>query len=215
MLTDLSVAVHDVAGSLGATSVEGDVADPDHWDKVAQVAGEATIVHLNAGVLGELAPVDQVAVDDYRRTTRANIDGVFLGLRAMVPVLEANGGGDVIATASLAGLMPFEFNPVYTMTKHAVVGLVRSSAPGLAARGIKINAVCPGIVDTPMASVAADMGREVRLIPVRDIADAVLGCIADDGTGQCWSCVPDQPPTRWVFSGPSKLGPSEGANLVR
>src|SRR5256885_17054938 len=85
-----------------------------------------------------------------RRIMGPNVDGVVFGARALVPSMAARGGGAIVATASLAGLIAFSPDPIYTLTKHAVVGLVRALAPQLEPPGIPPNAVCPGLTDTPL-----------------------------------------------------------------
>ena len=110
-----------------------------------------------------------------------NIDGVFFGVRALVPLIEASGGGSIVVTASIAGMTPLARDPIYAMTKHAVVALVRSLATDLATRGISINAVCPGTVATgmvPPAARASLEGAGVHLLDPNDIADTVLSLVA-------------------------------------
>src|SRR5207245_7066492 len=106
--------------------------------------------YMNAGVTTGEAAIDKLTDQQYRRIMGPNVDGVLFGFRACVPAIERRGGGALVATASLAGLIAFPPDPIYTLTKHAVVGLVRSLAPQLEAHGITVNAVCPGIVDTPL-----------------------------------------------------------------
>ena len=82
--------------------------------------------------------------------TAVNVDGVVFGLRAALPALRRRGGGAVVVTASLAGLAPAPATPVYALTKAAVVQLVRSMAPPLAVEGVRLTALCPGFVETPL-----------------------------------------------------------------
>ena len=126
-----------------------DVSDPDHWEAV----GPVDVACLNAGVLGGPPDPAELTVDGYRRAVAVNVDGVVLGVRRLATVMPA--GGRIVCTASLAGLTAAPDDPVYAATKHAVVGFVRSAAPALAARGLSINAVCPGFADTPMVAGAA------------------------------------------------------------
>ncbi len=134
-----------------------DVTEPDHWDEV----GPVEIASLNAGVLGGAADPAELSLERYRRTMRVNVDGVVLGVRRLARVMPP--GGRIVVTASLAGLTPMPSDPVYAASKHAVIGFVRSIAAPLEARAISINAVCPGIADTPMVGGDArerlDRGR--------------------------------------------------------
>ncbi|MFC7593346.1 SDR family NAD(P)-dependent oxidoreductase [Nonomuraea antimicrobica] len=118
--------------------------------------GRLDLVHLNAGIAGrvDLANFD---LDRYREVVGVNVDGVVFGVRASVPLLKRSGGGAIVVTASLAGLVGFAGDPIYTMTKHAVVGLVRALAEPLAADNIRIGAVCPGFTDTPLVAEAREM----------------------------------------------------------
>src|SRR5438105_7550852 len=114
-----------------------DVSDPAAWEAV----GPVELACLNAGVVtgeGELA---ELSDDAYRRILGANVDGVVLGARRLARVMEP--GSAIVATASLAGLTALPGDPIYALTKHAVVGFVRSVAPGLEARGVRFNAVAP------------------------------------------------------------------------
>ena len=87
----------------------------------------------------------ELTYENYRRAVAVNVDGVVLGVLRLREVMDA---GAIVATASLAGLTGMPSDPVYSLTKHAVVGFVRSMAPQL--EPIRLNAVCPGIADTPM-----------------------------------------------------------------
>ena len=143
----------DVSDALGCRAVVGSVDDPDLWTRAVEAAEETgglDVVYLNAGRYGWTGPIDELPLDLYRETLGANIDGVVLGTRAVVPALRARGGGAIVATASIAGLVAFAPNPIYTLTKHAVVGFVEATAPNLAADHISFDAVCPSVVDTPM-----------------------------------------------------------------
>ena len=123
-----------------------DVSDPLAWDAV----GPVDVACLNAGVLGGPPDPANLILDDYHRAMSVNVDGVALGVRRLARVMRA--GGRIVCTASLGGLTAMPDDPVYAATKHAVVGFVRSAASSLRSRGIAINVVCPGIVDTPDAA---------------------------------------------------------------
>ena len=171
-----------LAAELGACYVPADVGDPADWDRVVAEAdrsfGGIDLAFLNAGVITPESDVTAVSDESYRRIVSVNLDGVFFGVRAVVPSIEARGGGAIVTTASLAGLISYSPDPVYAMTEHAVVGLVRALAPQLQAKGITINAICPGLVDTPLLSAEAKaMAAEAGfpLIPATDIAEAVHG----------------------------------------
>jgi len=194
----VSVAVVDLDGDsaeqaaagLGGLGLQADVGRPEAWpgivDAVTARFGGIDLAHLNAGVMTGEADITRVTDALYRRTVGVNVDGVFFGIRALVPALSARGGGAIVATASLAGLIGFSPDPVYCLTKHAVVGLVRSLVPQLADHGITINAVCPSIVDTPLI---ADMrpvleGSGFPLIDVSTVSAAVVDRLSGAESGE-------------------------------
>jgi NAD(P)-dependent dehydrogenase (short-subunit alcohol dehydrogenase family) len=113
-------------------------------------------------------------------------------------------GSAFVVTASLAGLTAMPSDPVYTLTKHAVVGFVRAVAPQLEPRGIRINAVCPGIVDTPMLDKAgqraAFASARFPLLQPQDVADAVLLAAQSELTGQAWAVQPGREPLQFRFA---------------
>ncbi|HEV7534573.1 MAG TPA: SDR family oxidoreductase, partial [Acidimicrobiia bacterium] len=153
----------------------------------------------------------------YRRIMAVNVDGVVFGVRALVPLIARRGGGAVVATSSLAGVIAFPPDPVYTLTKHAVVGLVRSLAPQLEADGITINAVCPGLTDTPLVGGVLRRALEAGgfpIMPPEQIAAAVVEAALDGGTGRALVCQPGRQPTPFRFSNvPGPLG--EGIKGLR
>ena len=179
-----------------------DVSDPDAWEAVEP----ADLVALNAGVLA----AGDGSVEDYRRILSVNVDGVVLGVRALAPRMRP--GSTFVVTASLAGLIPMPNDPLYSLTKHAVVGYARSVAPELAARGVRINLVAPGIVRSPMtAPVQAELeAAGFPLMEPEQIVEAVLVAARSRETGQAWVCQPGREPLPFRF--PNVPGPRvEGA----
>jgi NAD(P)-dependent dehydrogenase (short-subunit alcohol dehydrogenase family) len=174
-----------------------DVRDPLAWGGV----GPVDVACLNAGVVSGVADVSELDDETYRRTLAVNVDGVVFGVRALARMMGA--GGRIVVTASLAGLVPIESDPVYGLTKHAVIGFVRSVAPQLEARGLRINAVCPGIVDTAM--IAPQRERLVAagfpLLRPEDVAEGVAAALASDGTGEAWIVQPGREPLPFRFPG--------------
>ena len=179
-----------VAGELDGLALQADVGRSDEWPGIVEAVtrrfGGIDLAHLNAGVTTGESDITKVTDEIYARATGVNVDGVFFGVRAVVPAMAARGGGSIVATASLAGLIGFSPDPIYCLTKHAVVGLVRSLGPQLGERGININAVCPSIVDTPLI---ADM-REVLessgfpLIDVETVSTVVVELLGGDASGE-------------------------------
>jgi NAD(P)-dependent dehydrogenase (short-subunit alcohol dehydrogenase family) len=183
-----------------------DVADPRAWETVDAVE----LACLNAGVTTGTSDILEVTDGAYRRILGANVDGVVHGVRRLSRVMEP--GSSIVATASLAGLVPAPQDPLYTLTKHAVVGFVRSAAPQLEERGIRINAVAPGFVDTPLLG-EEERGRFVNagfpLLQAKDVARAVLTAARSDETGQVWVVQPGREPVPFRF--PNVPGPRDAS----
>ncbi len=220
-----SVAVVDLDGASAETvaaevdglALQADVGRSDEWPGIVAAVttrfGGVDLAHLNAGVTTGEADLTAVTDEIYRRATGVNVDGVFFGMRALVPAMEARGGGSIVATASLAGLIGFSPDPVYCLTKHAVVGLVRSLEPQLAAKGITVNAVCPSIVDTPLI---ADMRELLEssgfpLIDVESVSSAVFDLLAGEVTGQALVIQAGREPLPFRFARPP--GPRAGGTV--
>jgi NAD(P)-dependent dehydrogenase (short-subunit alcohol dehydrogenase family) len=109
----------------------------------------------NAGVLGPVKEFAEVALEDFERVMAVNVRGVWLCLQAQIRVMlrqaPPEGGHSIVNTASVAGLIGSPMLPAYTASKHAVVGLTRATARSYGRRGIRVNCVCPGPVETPLA----------------------------------------------------------------
>lgn len=170
-----------------------DVSEPAAWEDVAP----AEFAFLNAGI-GDGG--DDVV--GYRRMVAVNVDGVVFGVRRLEQTMAP--GSAIVATASLAGLVPMPADPIYTLTKHAVVGYVRAIAPALAPRGIRINVVCPGFVDTPIVTPELREwieGEGIPLMQPEQVAEAVLVAARSEETGQVWVVQPGREPVRYEFHG--------------
>jgi NAD(P)-dependent dehydrogenase (short-subunit alcohol dehydrogenase family) len=196
------VAVVDMdaeAGRACADEIDGlfvatDVSDPvqiqSAVDSVVSEFGRLDIAHLNAGVGERNVDITELGMSAFAREVGVNIGGVVFGTKAAANAMTE--GGSIIATASLAGIGPYPSDPLYGLTKHAVVGFVRSAAEQLARRGIRINAVCPGFVETPMLADMVPAFKESRfpLLQPEDVADAVVTIATGDGTGEVFVCQP-------------------------
>lgn len=190
------------AREAGGRFLRADVGDEGDWERVAREVTGLGAAYLNAGVTTGKTNVTALSVEEYQRVVRVNVDGVVLGVRALVPAMTHGAG--LVVTASLAGLTPMPSDPVYTLTKHAVIGFVRAVAPQLVERGIRINAVCPGIVDTPLLSQderAALARAEFPLLAPEEVADAAVAALQSGETGCAWACQPGREPLRYEFRG--------------
>ena len=208
--------VDDVGGAAVAEEVGGDfhhldVADPAAWAQALEAVGSVDIAFLNAGVTtlppgSGLGTADthltSLREADYRRIMAINVDGVVFGARAVAGPMAARGRGVIVATASLAGLIGFPPDPMYAVTKHAVIGLVRSIGAQLAPDGVSVHAICPGITDTAILADEAKLGlREVGfpIMPPEQIAEAVLHAIRSADTGVAWVCQAGRGPIAFEF----------------
>jgi NAD(P)-dependent dehydrogenase (short-subunit alcohol dehydrogenase family) len=175
-----------------------DVARAEAWDEI----GAVDFAFLNAGVATGVGDVAELDDGRYRRALGANVDGVVFGTRRMAQVMEA--GSAIVATASAAGLGALPFDPIYTLTKHAVVGFVRAVAPQLLERGIRINALCPGFADTPIVDAelrALVAAQSIPLLDAETVAAAALTAARSGETGRAWVVQPGREPIVYDFRG--------------
>src|SRR5581483_3310309 len=128
-----------------------------------------------------------------------NLDGVVFGVMRLREVMKP--GSAIGATASLAGLVPWPGDAVYTLTKHAVVGFVRAAAPGLADRGIRFNAVCPSFTATAMTAAEQPQleAAGFALMQPEQVAAAILATARSEETGQAWIVQPGREPIKFRF----------------
>ena len=155
-------------------------------ETVAQF-GRLDCAHNNAGILGSVARLAEVTEDEFDRLVNINLKGVWLCLREEILQMQRQGGGGAIVnTASIAGIRGSGWLPIYSTTKHGVVGMTRSAALAYADEGIRVNAICPGYVDTAMVrdtpllqQRAAERTPLGRLATPEEIAAAVVWLCSD------------------------------------
>jgi NAD(P)-dependent dehydrogenase (short-subunit alcohol dehydrogenase family) len=167
---------------------EFDVGLREAWNAVE---GPFDAAFLNAGIGIGYPDVAELPDPEIERIVDANFLGVVYGARECARRLMP-GGGSIVCTASLAGLTGMPFDPMYTATKHAVVGFVRGAAEGMRAHGIRINALCPGFTDTP---IVEDELRDVLPVPLMEpsfVAEAALTVMNDPESGRAWIVQPNR-----------------------
>ena len=120
--------------------------------------GRIDCFHNNAGIEGKLAPTAEYDEDMFDTVMAVNVRGVFLGLRHVLPVMLKQGGGAVVNTASIAGMVGTAGMSAYVASKHAVMGLTKVAAAEVGKSGIRVNAICPGPIDTRMVQ---DLAKQV------------------------------------------------------
>jgi NAD(P)-dependent dehydrogenase (short-subunit alcohol dehydrogenase family) len=139
---------------VGAETVAGDLADPATSEALVHAAlsrhGRIDLLFANAGSEGPYGPVMDRTIDDFDRLFAVNVRGTYLAITAVLPTMLEAGSGAIVVTASIASLVGYANQPIYTATKHAVLGLTRGVAADVAGKGIRVNAVLPGATDTPL-----------------------------------------------------------------
>ncbi|QDY77313.1 SDR family NAD(P)-dependent oxidoreductase [Streptomyces qinzhouensis] len=158
VLDEQGAAVAAELGPEAAVYVRLDVTREEDWAAAVATAkdrfGRIDGLVNNAGVL-RFNELVRTPAAEFQQITQVNQVGVFLGIKAVAPEIAAAGGGTIVNTASYAGMTGMAYVGAYSASKHAVIGLTRVAALELAAKGIRVNAVCPGAVDTPMTDPAA------------------------------------------------------------
>lgn len=144
----------------------------------------------NAGIEGINAPVHECTEENWDKTININLKGVWLCMKNQIPVMLKQGKGAIVNIASIAGLVGFPGLPAYVASKHAVVGLTKTAALENAKSGIRINAVCPGVIKTPMVDRVTgkdkvvekayeDMEPVGRMGQPEEVAEAIVWLCSD------------------------------------
>ncbi|MEV4526434.1 SDR family NAD(P)-dependent oxidoreductase [Streptosporangium sp. NPDC049304] len=202
--------IDDVAGGrladeLGATYVHCDVSRPQDNETAVATAveryGRLDLAFLNAGIASGCGLGEDFDIRRYRLAMGVNLDGVVFGAHAAIPALRASGGGTIVATASMAGIVGIPSDPVYAANKHAVVGLVRSLGEDLRPHGIRVQALCPSFADTAILgeSKAVLEGLGFPILDVSSVVDTFFRLLDSDGTGECWFVVPGRESQPFAF----------------
>ena len=199
-----------------ATFVHADVAKVEDVRNMISFAettfGGLDILHNNAGVTGGRPPFPMTEPERLQLVLDVNLRGVILGTQCAIPAMQRRGGGAIVNTASMAGVASgYPFDPVYSASKGGIVLFTAALAPLRAEMNIRVNCLCPGVVDTAMLRNPRDGRSEaeaqmldqlLRALPPlqpEDVADAVVALIEDDSAaGQAM----------WVYNGmPRELHP--------
>lgn len=187
-----TVALIEAAGGR-AVAIAADIASETDNDAMFDAAertfGGIDLAFLNAGMLQPYIPFDQVTTALFDRVIAVNLRGTFLGLQRALARLRP--GGACVVTASAAGVIGFSEAAAYATSKHGMVGLVRSAARAFAEKGLRVNAICPGMVLTPMNGVEQDDALAEELpdpdyrggLSAQHIAEAALFLLSRGSAG--------------------------------
>ena len=164
-------------------------------EQVVQQHGGLDIFFANAGISGGFASIAEQTESDWSEILRVNLIGPFLAIKYAAPEIAKRGGGSIICTASVAGLRAGAGGAAYSASKAGVINLVQTAAQQLSATNVRVNAICPGLIETGMTKPIYDMaraaGQEERLgelNPLRrggepeEIAKAALFLASDEGS---------------------------------
>jgi 3alpha(or 20beta)-hydroxysteroid dehydrogenase len=190
VLDDEGRAVADEIGD-AARYVHLDVTDEARWQAAVEAAeaafGPVTVLVNNAGIL-HFRTLDKTTLEDFDRVLRVNVHGVFLGMKAVTPSMVRAGGGSIVNISSTAGLQGLPHLGAYVASKWAVRGLTKTAAIDLGTRGIRVNSVHPGGIDTPMIAGTSGDAPFYKRLPVPrmgsadEAARAVLFLASDDAS---------------------------------
>src|SRR5690606_1024970 len=171
--------------------VEADVSKPQAHEALVRATldrfGALHAACNNAGISGDIAPLAEYPLDNWDLTVGINLSGVFYGLRAQIPAMVDGGGGAIVNMASILGQVGSAGSAAYVAAKHGVVGLTRAAALDYAAQGLRVNAVGPGYIDTPLLENLPPEARDAliglhpigRLGRAEEVAELVVWLSSD------------------------------------
>ena len=186
--------IRDAGGE--ALFCEADVSDPGAVETIVDVAteeyGGLDYAVNNAGISGEPAPIGEQSLENWQQVIGVNLSGVFHGLRYEIPALLEHGGGAIVNMSSVAGNVASPQLAPYVASKHGVLGLTKNAAVEYSEEDIRVNAVCPGIIGTPLTEGSDDDSEMVaqakaatpmnRLGKPTEIADAIMWLCSDEAS---------------------------------
>lgn len=180
-----------------ATFVKADVTKLDDARRMLETAvaefGRLDILHNNAGIATGAPGFPEAPPERWHLVVEIDLQAVILGCGLAAPLMQKNGGGVIINTASMAGLYPHRQDPVYGAAKAGVVNFTHSLASWESGRKIRVNCICPGIVDTPLVRKGIEQAEQAglkswmpsKIIQPEEIADAVVTLVRDDSLFGC------------------------------
>src|SRR4029434_2321510 len=155
--------------------------------KIVETYGRLDYAHNNAGIAGAEAPTAECTEENWDHTIAMNLKGVWLCMKYEIPQMLKQGGGAIVNTASTAGLVGLEGSPAYCASKGGVIQLTRAAALDYAKAGIRVNAVCPGVIRTPMVESLVGTEAEAGLIAMEPIGRE--GQTGEGSARVVWFCL--------------------------
>lgn len=177
-----------------ATFVETDVSDWKDVQTMVETAveeyGGLDYAFNNAGIEGETEVASDQPLENWDQVIGVNLKGVFLGMKAQLPAMLESGGGAIVNNASIAGVVGFRETTPYVASKHGVLGLTKTAALEYSQQGVRVNAICPGVIDTPMLARSSEASGTVD----QAIAATPIGRLGEPeeiGDVAVWLCSED------------------------
>lgn len=178
-----------VEGGGEATFVEVDVSDPAEVEAMVETTvetyGGLDFAVNNAGIEGENAATTDQPLDNWEQVIDVNLKGVFVGMQAEIDAMLEDGGGAIVNMSSIAGQVGFPQSSPYVASKHGVIGLTKTAALEYSEAGVRVNAICPGVIETPMVE-ASDQEQIQGVIDATPIRR--LGEPPEIGDAAVWLC---------------------------
>lgn len=163
----------EVASSIGGSARAADVSDPEAVreliEGVVREHGRLDVAVNNAGIGGESAPVGEYPIESWRKVIGVNLDGVFYGMRYEIPAMLESGGGSVINMGSVLSSVGFQQSAAYVAAKHGLLGLTRTAAIEYSKEGVRVNAVGPGFIETPLLQKPESAEIVAGVVPLHPI----------------------------------------------
>ncbi|TVR86695.1 MAG: SDR family oxidoreductase [Saprospirales bacterium] len=156
--------------------------------KTVEHFGRLDYAFNNAGIEGEAGDTQTCTEENWDRTININLKGVWLCMKYQIPIMLKQNGGAIVNCASIAGLVGFPNLPAYTSSKHAVVGLTKTAALETAKQNIRINAVCPGVIRTPMIDRFTGKQKEAEQAFIDNKPMGRMGDPSEVATAVMWMC---------------------------
>jgi len=185
-------ATNSIISAGGSASFfQADVSKPEDMEELVAFAvktyGKLDIAVNNAGIGGELNPIAEMSIEGWQKVISINLNSLFYGMKYQIQAMLKNGGGSIVNISSILGAVGFAGSSGYSAAKHGVIGLTQTGALEYAAQNIRINAVGPGFIDTPLLDALDDEMKKqiIALHPIgrlgrsEEIAELILFLSSD------------------------------------